>query len=159
MHCYCLTMLKLVRPDTEEYQYVSRMKLKRPSRVQNKDDARKVKLLMRICREIRMCNGHELTSLDLSATLGMKNSTEQRRRMWNGYELTSLDLSITFRQKGCTKHERRMWNVYGLISLDLSVTLRQKNCKEHRRRLWNGYGLISLDISVTLGQKDCTEQG
>lgn len=60
------------------------MKLKSPSRLQNKDDVRKVKLLMRLCRGSRMWNGHGLTSLDLSVTLGQKNSTEQGRRMWNG---------------------------------------------------------------------------
>lgn len=92
-----------MRPDTEEYQYVPRMKLKSPSRVQNKDDARKVKLLMRLCREIRMCNGHELTSLDLSVTLRQKNCTEHRRRLWNGYGLISLDISVTLGQKDCTE--------------------------------------------------------
>ena len=81
------------------------MKLKSPSRLQNKDDARKVILLMRLCRGSRMWNGHWLTSLDLSVTLGQKNSTEMERRMWSWYELTSLDLSVTLGQKDCTEQE------------------------------------------------------
>lgn len=65
-----------MRPHTQEYQEVTRIKLKSSFRSRSKDEHRKVKLLMRLCRG-RVWNWPGFISLELSVTLGQEDCRDQ----------------------------------------------------------------------------------